>query len=115
MNHKKKNSNHPDRQKETIEEPQMKPLEVETGNKKILILPAEIGLLFSKNKITRVQTLNGKRYIFNQPLKQTGEMLDNRDFFQANRQVIINRNHYQRLPATPQPKTGNYPSGSGLF
>ena len=79
-----------------------KQLEVGIGNKKMLIRPVEISLLFSQNKITRVLTKDGKRYIFSQSLKQAREELNPLVFFQANRKVILNKSiikGYHRLPS----------------
>ena len=74
---------------------------VSIGNKNMLLGTDEIALLVSQNKITQALTLDGKRFITTYSLKQAYEMIDPAGFFQANRQIIINRilvKGYRRLP-----------------
>ncbi|MEM8528538.1 MAG: LytTR family DNA-binding domain-containing protein [Bacteroidota bacterium] len=88
-------------EKETKTELPTKSIEASIGNKKFLFQPEEIAFFSSKNKITQVYTLEGKRYLSNQSLKQVYQSLDSHQFFQANRQFIVNRTiikGYQKLP-----------------
>jgi len=85
------------REEEVLE----KSFEVSLGNKKLLLKPNEAIFFSSKSKITQVHTLEGKRYLVNQSLKQVYNSLNDSHFFQANRQFIINRSivkGYQKLP-----------------
>lgn len=75
-------------------------LAVKIGSKNFFLDPAEIVLLFSRDKITRVLTQEGKRYVFEKPLKEAIRHLDNYNFFQVNRQTILQRKSirgYQKL------------------
>jgi len=77
-------------------------LEVSLGSKNILLEQEEIALLFSQNKLTLVLTLQGKRFVYNDSLKQATQHLNAAHFFQANRQVVVNRTvvkGYTRLPS----------------
>ena len=49
--------------------------------------------LFEKNNINYIYTFSGEKYIYDfSPLEEIEELLDSKNFFRANRQMIININ-----------------------
>ncbi len=62
---------------------------VSTGNKIKSLNADEVAFFFAQGKHSFVFTLEGKDYIFDQPLSKLIEQLDPQKFFQINRQFIL--------------------------
>ncbi|MCB0644384.1 MAG: LytTR family transcriptional regulator [Phaeodactylibacter sp.] len=90
-------------------------LEVSLGNKKLLLRRQDIALFAHQDKLTQVYTFDGKRYLSGLSLKQVGEQLGPPHFFQANRQVILNRKAVQGFQKLPSRKLEIILQPDGLF
>jgi hypothetical protein len=76
-------------------------LSVQLGNATVSLLPNEIALIVSTNRLVKVITMEPKSYWSNQSLKQLVEQLDAKQFYRANRQILIHRQlikGYRKLP-----------------
>ena len=60
------------------------------GSKYFLIPAEDIVLIYTSNKITTVLDKEGGQYLLDQTLSRLEHELDNKNFFRANRQFIIN-------------------------
>lgn len=66
---------------------------VKKGIENIPVALEHIALLYTENKIVYAIDCNGKKYIAESSLFELEQELDDRVFFRANRQYIININH----------------------
>jgi two-component system response regulator LytT len=71
-------------------QPQYKSRFMVKMGQKIIAIPAEkIAYFFSENKLSFIQTKDGKKYPTDQPLDELEDLLDPERFFRANRQFIV--------------------------
>lgn len=66
---------------------------VRKGIENISLLLSDVVLFFTENKITYVVDRNGKKYMLDKNLTDLEKELDNRIFFRASRQYILNINY----------------------
>jgi DNA-binding LytR/AlgR family response regulator len=57
----------------------------------------EVAYFFSEDGITFAQCTDGKKHIIENTLDQLGEMLDPKDFFRINRQVLIHLQSIKKI------------------
>lgn len=63
----------------------------------------DISYFYSENKITFAVTADGKKHMIDLPLGKIEEQLDKKQFFRANRQVLLSANSIQNI----EPYNGN--------
>lgn len=70
---------------------------VKSGQHLTYVPTREIAYFFSEDGITFAQCLNGKKHIIENTLDQLGEVLDPKDFFRVNRQVLVHLQSIKKI------------------
>ena len=74
----------------TVNNKTKKRLIVKQGNENIILPVTDIALLYSESRTVFVIDQFSKKYLLQKSLSEVGKDLDEKIFFRANRQVIIN-------------------------
>lgn len=72
-------------------DPGLATLTVTKGNKSILLSQNEIAFIYLADSYSYIKTSKEETYLTSFTLDELGRMVDERNFFRANRQVIVNR------------------------
>lgn len=70
---------------------------VKKGNYHQSLKTSDISYFYSENKLTFLKDMNGIRYLTDFTLSELEEVLDEYDFFRANRQFLININSVEKF------------------
>lgn len=77
---------------------------VQKGIENIALKVEDIAFVYTENKMFYVIDSSGKKYLCNQNLSELEEQLDERLFFRANRQHIININYIRGFKSVKRVK-----------
>jgi hypothetical protein len=85
----------------TSQEPEGKKSFMVNQGAKNIPIPLDQIAYFYRDEATFLRTFNEEDYVIPQPLDEVQQYLNEKDFFRANRQMLVNRNackHFESLP-----------------
>ncbi len=72
-----------------------------SGAQAVKIPKSKISYFIVQGKVTFLATTEGKKYVYDFPLKELASSVSPNDFFQLNRQILANRNSILKYHQTP--------------